>query len=245
MDPFVNIFIDNAISKNNLPVPEIQPYLNPSYSQAYEDIILVSILKSYSKKNQLSLKDFAYIDIGANHPVSTSNTFLLYSLYGMRGLLVEANPFLCHDLKRVRSEDTVINAAVTIDPRENFINLYISNKNELSSLQKDFIEAWSNINQDNTVKIDTFVQVPTADINDLFEQISIPVAILSIDVEGMDAEILSDLDMGQHRPLTIVIEPSDFYIKDNTYQITEIMKRGGYSLVADTEINLIYKDSNI
>jgi hypothetical protein len=70
-------------------------------------------------------------------------------------------------------------------------------------------------------------------------------AILSIDVEGLDKEILSDIDFSKYRPMVIVIEPSDFFIKDNTNNIIDIMNNNNYTLISITDVNLIFKTNII
>ena len=52
-----------------------------------------------------------YVELGANNGVSMSNTRGLYSL-GWRGLLVEATPTLCDELKINRPGDVVVCGAV-------------------------------------------------------------------------------------------------------------------------------------
>ena len=55
-----------------------------SYSQHGEDKLVRQLLE------KLNLKDLLYVDIGANHPIKISNTYLLYR-NGMRGIVIEPN----------------------------------------------------------------------------------------------------------------------------------------------------------
>ena len=71
-----NHFIEEKIVSNNLSRPALQPYLKASYGQLYEDIILESLILSIFKIHNFSFNNFCYVDIGANHSVSTNNTFL-------------------------------------------------------------------------------------------------------------------------------------------------------------------------
>jgi len=235
-----NHFIEEKIATNNLSRPALQPYLKVSYAQLYEDIIIESLILSICKNYNLNINDFSYIDIGANHSVSTSNTFLFYDRYEMDGILVDANPLLCDELSSFRSRDHVINAVVSNNNEKESI-FYISDKHEISSSSKDFITSWNN----GMAKILKEITIPNIKINDILAISNKELAILSIDVEGLDKEILNDIDFSRYRPMTIIIEPSDFFIKDNTNDIIYIMKNNNYSLVCMTDVNLIFKDNKL
>lgn len=72
-----------------------------SFSQFGEDLILQHLLPD---------KGF-YIDVGANHPVTHSNTWLFYQ-NGWRGITVEPNPCLAGLHRTRRPRDVVLAAAV-------------------------------------------------------------------------------------------------------------------------------------
>jgi FkbM family methyltransferase len=235
-----NYFIENQIIANKLSRPALQPYLKVSYSQVYEDIIIESLILSICKNYNLDINNFSYIDIGANHSISTNNTYLFYEKYNMDGILVDANPLLCDELSSFRSRDHVINAIVS-DSDEKESIFYISDKHEISSLSKDFIILWNN----GMAKVLKEIIVPNIKINDILAMSNKKLAILSIDVEGLDKEILSDIDFSKYRPMVIVIEPSDFFIKDNTNDIIDIMNNNNYTLISITDVNLIFKTNTI
>ncbi len=237
----MNHFIEREIATFGLSRPAIVPILTESYSQCYEDIIIESILRSECLKRNISMNELSYIDIGANHSISTSNTYLFYKKYNMKGILVEANPLLCDELSKFRSEDTTIHAAIVNhdSPKSTF---YISDKHEISSLSHDFITKWAKESHTNT-GISSSIQVDNIRINKLFELLDQKVGLLSIDVEGLDKEILLDLDTTVYRPIVIVIEPSDFFVSNNTQDIIDIMKERGYNLLSKTDVNLIFAEA--
>lgn len=51
------------------------------YSQAYQDIFVISVLKNK--------KDGYFLEIGANDPIKHNNTYLLENKYNWKGLMVE------------------------------------------------------------------------------------------------------------------------------------------------------------
>ena len=233
-----NHFIEEKITLNKLSKPALQPYLKASYSQLYEDIIIESLILSICKNYNLNINNFSYIDIGANHSISTSNTFLFYDRYEMDGILVDANPLLCEELSSFRSRDLVINAVVSDNNKKESI-FYISDKHEISSLSKDFITSWNS----GMAKVLKEITIPNIKINDILAMCNKELAILSIDVEGLDKEILNDIDFSRYKPMIIVIEPSDFFIKDNTDNIVNIMNSNNYTLISMTDVNLIFKNN--
>lgn len=237
-----NLFIAEEISKNSLSRPGLQPFLLQSFSQCYEDIISESILLTICKKNNLKMDSLTYIDIGANHSVSTSNTYLFYKKYGMTGILVEANPLLCVELRSFRKKDTTIHAVIVNNDTKTS-KFYISNRHEISSLSKEFINKWGKL-AGGLAHVQSEIELQNVRINDIFAMAKNPVGILSIDIEGMDKEILLDLD-NKYRPIIVIIEPSDFFISGNTDEVISIMKNKNYSLSSMTEVNLIFTDNDL
>src|SRR5690242_9998804 len=71
-----------------------------SYAQSGEDLVAEFILR-YLK---IYAESVNYLDIGANDPVFSNNTYFFY-LKGARGVLVEPNVALCARLRAVRPED--------------------------------------------------------------------------------------------------------------------------------------------
>ncbi len=58
-----------------------------NFSQAYQDLFVLTMLNG--KKNG------KYVEVGANHPQSLSNTFLLETVFGWRGFSVEIERSMC------------------------------------------------------------------------------------------------------------------------------------------------------
>jgi Methyltransferase FkbM domain len=71
--------------------------------------------------------------------------------------------------------------------------------------------------------------------------------LISIDVEGLDFEILSSIDFRKYRPTVICVETISF--SDNfggvkNKDIPEYLQQHGYFLYADTWINSIFVDKS-
>lgn len=236
MKKIINPFIAEALSQHaDMPTPTIPAYLDESYSQAYEDVIIDSMIMAYCKQFKFPISNFKYVEIGANHPINTSSTFLWSKKYNINGILIEANPRLIPALKKFRPNDLIINSAV-YDQDIETIDLYLGDENEISSVNENFVSNWKNQG------IKEKVTVPVMRINDVLDKIEKNfLTILIIDVESLDLRLLKDINFNIHKPFIIEVEPSDFFIKGNTRAIIEYLKSQGYRLVGATSVNLIFQ----
>lgn len=217
--------------------PDIPIHIVPQFAQRGEDLIVDSLrrvlLREIGEPNTI----FTYLEIGANHPVAGSSTFLFYA-NGHRGTLAEANPRLIQDLRLSRPDDKIVEAAVVPGHLES-VNFYVANRSELSSLRSDFPATF-----EGTAIVEQ-VTVPAVNVNELISTMWDPSAItfLSIDVEGLDFDILEAADL-ENFPFDIIqIEASDNLIAGNSLRIAGYLKERGYRLVNETEVNLIFTAS--
>ena len=169
--------------------------------------------------------------------MATSASYLLKKKYNVHTLLVEANPDLIPALKKHRPDDTVIHAAVTNQPVKT-VSFARCPDNEISSVNESFVKAW----KDGTI-LDR-IDVPAISINQLIQRFYIYGAadmILSIDIEGHDYEVLTDLDFDKCKPFIIMVEPSEEFAPGTVEKMMTFMESKGYSLYSRTFVNLIFK----
>ena len=89
-------------------------YLNErTFSQAGED----GVLKFLFLDCGVDMSKITYLDIGARHPTSGSNTFLLYT-FGSSGVCVDSDKTFASLYKKERPKDKVLNIGVS-DSTEN------------------------------------------------------------------------------------------------------------------------------
>jgi len=214
--------------------PDIDVYIQPQFSQRGEDLIIESIINAILVKEPNRNKVVRYLEIGANHPIASSSTFLFYAR-GARGVLIEANPKLIASLQSQRSEDKIIHAAV-VNTNSKFETLYIANKSELSSTRNDLIEKFPG------GRILEEIVVPAKNINEVIANYWLAdfVNLLIIDVEGKDFDLIQTADLANFQFDIIQIEPSDHLIPGNRQNICSHLAKFGYILVSNTEVNLIF-----
>jgi FkbM family methyltransferase len=237
----LNALIYDISAELGMKMPDIPVFQQPSYAQCAEDIIVLGLVRAMAPDAVLAGAGKRYLEIGANHPVSCSATYLLHQGLGMTGVLVEANPDLIADLERHRANDTIVHAAVVTEPCQS-VEFHVSNQDELSSLDRRFVDEWHG----GEVGLRHSVNVPAITINDLlaahFGDHS-PL-FMSIDIEGMDLEVLRSMDLNRWRPAIIQAEPSEHHLPGNTQALVSLFNENGYRVVARTDVNLIALDMN-
>jgi FkbM family methyltransferase len=236
----LNWNVYKAIAAAGMPMPDIPVRGIEYFAQCGEDVVVLALLRALALREGLDLAEERYLEIGANHPVATSSTWLLQRAAGMTGVLVEANPRLLDALRTHRHRDHLVHAAVSTGEAET-VELFVSNQSELSSLDRDFVLQW----RQGAVGEREVVTVPAIRIDDLMRSHFADRAplFLSVDIEGMDLEVLRDLDFTRFRPAVVQAEPSDHHHPGNTEAIAGFLTSAGYLVIARTEVNLIALDA--
>ena len=212
-------------------------FTKKSFSQYGEDLIIENAL------NILREKSISYLDIGANHPCLISNSYYFYRK-GATGTLIEPDPFLYKILKKKRPNDKILNCGVGFDEKIKTAKLYIMNNPVLNTFS--FEEAKRMENNTN-YKIVKDINIELIPINFILEEMENLPSFLSIDVEGLDFEILNSLDTQKYRPGLIVAETLTFDPNtggEKIDKIVELMIKKKYKVLADTRLNTIFIDEN-
>jgi methyltransferase, FkbM family len=216
------------------------PKVQFSYSQFGEDLIIRELF------HKLNIHKPKYLDIGANEPKYISNTYYFYE-HGGDGVCVEPNPLLCRKLKKSRPRDIIINAGIGIDDKQEAeFYLFPNYANGLSTFSEKEAMHWEQVGMPGLgkIKIEKIIRVPLININNILEKhFKTSPDLLSIDVEGLDYEILASLDLTKYRPKVICAETLLYGKDQKGYKITDIEKlllNKGYILYADTRVNSIF-----
>lgn len=200
-----------------------------TYSMAGEDVLL-------SHYFDISKPGF-YVDVGCNDPRDHSNTFFLYS-HGWRGVAIDANASVLRGFKRMRPRDITVHAAVSNVAKE--VTFALSQDSRLSTLSREFEGSWSPVH----AVIDR-IAMQSRTLQSILEEHQVPAtfALLSIDVEGHDYEVLTSFDIHRFRPSVIVIECHDFRfdsVMEN--RVYSYLTGYGYAMTAFVNANAIFRD---
>lgn len=235
----LNQFVIDACAEAGVPLNLIETTAPETYSQCGEDIIVAAML-AVIVPNVPTLTTIFYLDIGANHPIQTSNTYLLYKRLGAQGVLFEADPQLIPALKRVRPRDQVVCTAVS-DRRDPTVTLHVSRAKELSSLDAEHVRSFAGMGP--IAQIVDQIEVPNLHIADLLANYGRPsMQYLSIDVEGLDLAILQAIDFNRYRPWIVSCEPSGQIDPTYAQRVHDVVAGAGYTMVARTRMNMIFVD---
>ena len=200
------------------------------YSQCGEDLIIEKLLP----KNE-----GFYVDIGANHPIRSSNTYLFYKK-GWRGINIEPNPSMRWLFKLFRDYD--INLNIGIGPKKSEIDLYVFKINTLSTFEKKSADEYQKMGY----KLKKIIKVPVFPLKDVLEKYSCEreIDLMSIDTEGYDMEVLKSNDWKKFKPKFIILETTEGAKADKCERngmFDEYMAKIGYKIVSNTQLNTIYE----
>lgn len=205
-----------------------------SYSQSGEDIII-----DFLFKHVLSIDPIRYLDVGANDPIKFNNTYLFYE-EGHRGICVDPNPYFKASYKGLRPDDIFISAGV--GGKETKEKFYIIEPHTLSTFSKK--EAEKNSKQPG-YKLEKIVKLPIVTIDRILSKYNsgdLP-NLFSLDVEGLDFEILKSIDFNRWSPAVICVETLTYTSDAKEQKINEVieyLEGKGYRVYADTYINTVF-----
>lgn len=193
---------------------------NVTYAQHGEDIVLLEVFRV------LAVPQPRYLDIGAHHPIYISNTALLYER-GACGVNVEANPNLIGAFRDLRPRDVTLNVAVGATP--GMIDLYFiddfSGRNTC-----DLAVARNFVAKHPQFGIQKKVQVPVTSVKDIYDRHFSPqnIDLLSIDIEGLDFEVLTSTFADHIFPKVVVVEIDCGTDSQQAPSIRNLLEESGY-----------------
>ena len=207
-----------------------------SYSQAGEDMIVDFIFKALrvSKPN--------YLDIGAHHPYQFSNSYYFY-LQGCRGVAVEPDPDLFRLFVQKRRNEIHLNVGVGAETSHE-LPFYIMSTPTLNTFSGSEAVKYEQTGFHKIVRVENVQVITISEIFDKYFSRSSP-DFLSIDVEGLDFEIIKSIDFEKYRPCVICVETITFSENREEKKLVAIpayLESRGYMVYADTYINTIFVD---
>jgi len=207
-----------------------------TYAQFAEDILIDTLFTG------LNIKQPSYLDIGANHPRGGSNTYFFY-LKNSVGVCIEPDINLYNKIKSARPKDVVLNAGVGLGDVKEATFYYFPEPytgwNTFSKEDADLKKAQTGVAYKNDGVI------PFININEIIEQYFKPVPdFISIDVEGLDLDILRTLDFERFAPKVLCVETMQFVngniLGQKNMEITAFLENKGYIIYATTYVNSIF-----
>lgn len=209
-----------------------------SYSQCGEDLIVKFVFDS------LKIPAPTYLDIGAHHPHYLNNTFLFYEA-GSHGVNIEPDSQLIAGFNEKRPRD--VNLNVGIGDKEGKLNFFVMNVRTLNTFS---VTEARELEASGKFRIEQVLDIPVLPVNAVLEKYFGRTSpdFVSLDVEGLDLQILRSFDFARWRPKVLCVETvtySDKHAGCKIPEIASLLHEKGYFSFADTYVNTIFVDRSV
>jgi hypothetical protein len=206
-----------------------------SYSQEGEDVVLN---RFFEKK-----EDGFYVDIGAHHPHRFSNTYLFY-LKGWTGINIDAMPGSMAPFKQSRPRD--INLEIPILLERSKMIYYQFNEPALNGFSSKLSEERNKKTKYRIINEVNLEGLPLCVVLEKYlPNKNMTIDFMSVDVEGLDLEVLKSNDWNKFRPNVLLVELLGSYLDsigdDPVYQFLSEKKYLVFSKCVKTVIFISFE----
>jgi len=203
----------------------------PSYSQFGEDIVLQRMLDGVTPGS--------FIDVGSGHPISGSNTYLLYQ-QGWRGILIDPIPHNITESRRFRPLDTSVQTLCGVNTGEP-VTFYEYTEWQYSTTSFDRVQELASLGHHLATQYAVPVMSPGTIATQMLANDPSAVNVLSIDVEGGELDVLNSNKWDCYRPDIIVVEEWSPPLGQGTV-ISRYLGEFGYRLEAVAGVISFYRN---
>lgn len=209
-----------------------------SYSQHGEDMLLRSLFRHR--------RSGFYVDLGALDPRRYSNTQYFYER-GWKGINVDAMPGSMALFRKLRPRD--INVEAAVGPRRELMTYYMFAEPAFNGIYptRPADEFWpTHVRGQEIVDSIVVKTVPLSELLAKHVPQGVQIDFLSIDIEGLELELLESNDWDRFRPRAIAVELTEGRLERIVrHPIHVLLDAQGYRLAARSLITAIYaRDMN-
>jgi hypothetical protein len=201
-----------------------------SYAQEGEDLVVNRLLEG--KKNGF------YVEVGAHHPYRFSNTYFFYKR-GWSGICIDPLPGTKKAFNKSRPRDIALELGISSSFGQ--MQYFMFNEPALNT----FDPAVAKIRDGKKgYRVINTVSIETKPLAAILAEINIPksgIDLMSVDVEGLDYQVLSSFDWSKNHPRVIIAESDKTQLDDiQNDPICTLLLKEGYKLYAKTGHSLIF-----
>ena len=205
-------------------------FYKKSYAQEGEDLVVNRLLEG--KKNGF------YVEVGAHHPYRFSNTYFFYKR-GWSGICIDPLPGTKKAFNKSRPRDIALELGVSEVPEK--LQYLMFNEPALNTF--DPVLAQSRDGHGPYKMIDR-IFIDTLPLSEILKGQKIPASgidLLSVDVEGLDLQVLMSNDWNLFSPKIIITEALSARMEDIASDpIYHFLLTKGYRLYAKTGCSIIF-----
>lgn len=203
-----------------------------THAQHGDDLVIRAVF------DNLGIDSPSYLDIGAHHPTNISNTKLFYDA-GSCGINVEANPYLFQQFMVDRPRDINLNFGVGTE--SGFLDFYMVDEySGRNSFDHATVEAF--VNDYPEFSIREIRQLPVMTVAQVLSNRAIP-DFLTIDVEGLDYDILDSIDFERFPFKVICVEVGGLDKFNYADAISKLLGENNYFPLIRCGANIIFVDN--
>jgi hypothetical protein len=207
-------------------------YRQECFAQEGEDLVIMRLLGEREHG--------FYVDVGAHHPARHSNTFLLYRR-SWRGINIDATPGSMELFFRMRPRDINVEALVAADgaPRP----FHMLSEPALNTAAPELAALRPTENRRYKVA-ETVTLTPRtlAAILDEYLPNGQSIDLMSVDVEGLDLDVLVSNDWSRYRPELLLVELLGTELEEiERHEIVRFLRSKGYRPIAKLYNTVIFR----
>lgn len=160
----------------------------------------------------MDIENGFFIEAGANNGISQSNTLYFERYKGWHGLLIEPIPELAVECKLNRPKAIVENLAlVSSEFTDDYVEMEYCNLMSVVKSKLNGIEIQSHIKRGKSFLRENervyTISVPAMTLSGIIKKHAIShIDLLSLDVEGYEAQVLKGINFDLHRPEFMLVE---------------------------------------
>ena len=186
-------------------------YQGKTYSQFRQDLFALFISKNWQEKT--------FIEIGVGNGIEISNTYLLESEHKWDGVLVEPNREFVDSIRNTRSAKLIEAALTTKDIGE--VEFFTGKRGVFASLVPT-----RTTNEQSNYRVKS---IPVSKVFAEYDRDDL--ALLSLDIEGNEEEIIEELMKMKCRPFLIIVEHN--YDQAKSQRIKHTLIGNQYELLCE------------
>lgn len=209
-------------------------YGQVSFAQDGEDLLIDRIFSD--------VNDGFYVDVGAHHPIRFSNTYRFYKK-GWSGINIDPCPGTQQLFDFVRPRDINIEVGVATEPGS--LTYYMFNEPALNGFSSDLSETRNT----GRYKIENTKIIKVLPLREILKEHVPPgkkINFMSVDVEGLDLEVLRSNDWTLYRPQVVVAEILESSLENlSQSELYQFLTSLGYTAHAKTTNTVLFRSREV